>query len=98
MSFQTELYAKELGQLRVERTNEDWILMARREAVRISAREGSVSAVDLHEWAERTGIRPESELAYSGVFKGKEWVATGAMVRCRHEGGHARRVCVWRRA
>jgi len=25
MTFQTELYAKELGQLRVERTNEEWI-------------------------------------------------------------------------
>ena len=96
MSFQTELYAKELGQLRVERTNEEWILLARREAIRISASEGSVSAVEVHQWAERTGTHPESELAYSGVFRGPEWQDTGKMVRCRHDGGHARKVCVWR--
>jgi hypothetical protein len=96
VTFQTELYAKELGQARVERSNEEWILMARREAVRISAVKGSVSVVELHEWSERTGIHPESEGAYSAVFKGKEWQATGAWVQCRHEGGHARRVCVWR--
>ena len=96
MTFQTELYAKELGQLRVERTNEEWILMARREAVRQSAQRGSVSVVDLHDWAEATGIHPESELAFSAVFKGREWEDTGRMVRCRHEGGHARKVCVWR--
>jgi hypothetical protein len=96
MTFQGELYAKELGQARVERTNEEWVVMARRQAARISAQKGSVSVVDLHTWAEASGIHPESELAYSGVFKGKEWVATGAWVQCRHEGGHARRVCVWR--
>ena len=96
MTFQTELYAKELGQLGVERTNDEWIVMARREAVRISAQKGSVSVVDLHDWAERTGIHQESELAFSAVFKGKEWQDTGRMVRCRHEGGHARKVCVWR--
>ena len=88
MTFQTELYAKELGQLRVERTNEEWILMARREAVRQSAQRGSVSVVDLHDWAEASGIHPETEGAYSAVFLGKEWVATGAMVHCLHEGGH----------
>ena len=96
MTFQRELYAKELGQLRVERTNDEWIVMARREAVRVSASKGSVSVVDLHDWSERSGIHPESELAFSAVFKGKEWGATDRTVRCRHEGGHARRVCVWR--
>ena len=96
MTYQTELYAKELGQNRVERTNDEWIVMARREAVRVSAQKGSVSVVDLHAWAESSGVLPESELAFSAVFKGKEWVDTGKMVRCRHEGGHARRVCVWR--
>ena len=96
MTFQTELYAKELGQLRVERSNEEWILMARREAVRISSSAGRVSVNELHDWAEDSGIHPESELAYSGVFKGKEWKATGQMVPARHEGSHGRRVMYWR--
>jgi len=96
MTYQAELYKKELGQARVERSNDDWIVEARREAVRISAHAGFVSTVDLRAWAERTGTHPESNLAYSAVFKGKEWKATGHRVPSRHEGGHARRVECWK--
>lgn len=96
MSHQAELYKKELGQARVERSNDEWIVMARREAVRISARAGRVSVNELHDWAEETGIQPESDLAYSGVFKGKEWQDTKIRVQARHKGSHAREVRYWR--
>jgi len=95
MTYQTELYAKELGQLRVERKNDEWIVMARREAARISASVGRVSVNELHDWAEATNTAPASELAYSAVFKGKEWKPTGQMVPARHQGSHGRKVMYW---
>lgn len=95
MTFQGELYKKELGQNRIERSNEEWILVARREAVRISSSAGRVSINELHDWADATGLHPESELAYTTVFRGKEWKSTGQMVPARHKGSHGRRVLYW---
>ena len=96
MSLQGEPYKKELGLNRVERTSDDWIVMARREAVRICAVAGRVSIDELHDWADESGIHPESELAYSSVFRGKEWVDTKQRVPARHNGSHAREVRYWR--
>lgn len=80
----------------VEDKHEEWINTARREAVRISAKRGKVSAADLHEWAERTNNEPDNPLAYSAVFKGDEWVHTKEWTKSRHKGSHARPVMVWR--
>jgi hypothetical protein len=54
-----------------------------------------VSIVDLRDWAELTNAHPEDTLAYSAVFKGKQWRATGRLISCRHADGHARDVKVW---
>jgi len=95
MTYQAELYEKELGQARVERSNDEWIVMARREAVRISSRDGRVSINELHDWADESGNHPHSDLAYSAVFKGKEWQDTKMRVQARHKGSHAREVRYW---
>ena len=97
MSLQAELYARDLGLNRVEQKleNDEWLQMARREAVRISSSAGRVSVNELHDWAEANGTVPAAELAYSAVFRGKEWVATGQTVPARHKGSHARRVMYW---
>jgi hypothetical protein len=87
---------KELGLNRVERTHDTWIVQARSFAVRESASKGSVSAVEVREWAEATGNLPDSEGAYSGIFRGREWVATGQRTKSKHAGGHARLVDRWR--
>lgn len=87
---------RDVGRERVETKHELWVIDARREAVRISARNGSVSIVDIRDWATDTNNHPDDPLAYSGVFKGKQWKPTGRTIRCRHEDGHARDVKVWR--
>lgn len=87
---------KELGQLRVERKYNEWVVEARRFAVRHCAKAGSVSAVEVRDWAKRTGNIPDDPLAYSAVFKGKEWQPTGEYTKSRHAGGHARRVMRWK--
>lgn len=87
---------RDWGREVVELHHDEWVKLARREAVRISARLGSVSIVDLRAWAEKTGKHPRDPLAYSAVFKGKEWVPTGKRVKSRHLDGHAREVKCWR--
>ena len=69
MSLQAELYARDLGLNRVEQKleNDEWIVMARREAVRISSSAGRVSVNELHDWAEANGTVPAAELAYSAA-------------------------------
>lgn len=94
--FSREQQLRDEGRAKVESHHPDWLWLARQEAARICARKGSVSAVEVHEWAERTGIRPESPLAYSAVFRGKAWKPTGEFSQSRHRGGHARRVMRWR--
>ena len=89
-------YHKELGLNRVEQAYDAWIVMARAYAVRESARIGSVSAVEVRQWAERTGNPPPKESAYSAIFRGREWVATGQRSKSRHAGGHGRLVDRWR--
>jgi hypothetical protein len=95
-------HLKELGLNRVESQveHDEWLGLARRFAVRYCARTGSVSAVEVRDWAERTGNVPEDPLAYSALFRGKEWVnlsaKTGQRTKSRHAGGHARMVDRWR--
>ena len=89
-------YRKELGLNRVEQAYDAWIVMARSWAVRESARIGSVSAVEVRQWAERTGNPPPKESAYSAIFRGNEWVGTGQRSKSRHAGGHGRMVDRWR--
>lgn len=98
MSLQAELYARDLGLNRVEQKleNDEWLQMARREAVRISSSAGRVSVNELHDWAEASGLQPEAPSAFSAVFRGKEWVDTGMRVQARHKGSHAREVRYWR--
>jgi hypothetical protein len=84
------------GRDRVEIKHETWLTLARRFAVMFSAKTGSVSIVHVHDWAERTGQYPDDPLAYSAVFKGKQWRPTGEMMQSRHEGGHARKVMLWK--
>jgi len=91
-----EMHKQELGRNRVEVKHDEWINLARREAVRISARKGYVSTVDLHAWAQATGLHPDSASAYSAVFRGREWVPTGTRVKSTHEGSHGRGVETWR--
>jgi hypothetical protein len=87
---------RELGLNRVEQAYDAWIVQARSFAVRESASKGSVSAVEVREWAEATGNLPDEPGAYSAIFRGKEWVATGERTKSRHAGGHARLVDRWR--
>ena len=87
---------KELGQLRVERSHNDWIVEARRFAVQHSAKAGSVSINEIRDWAERTNNHPDSNTAYSAIFKGKEWQLTGERSKARHADGHARKVERWK--
>ena len=89
-------YQRELGLNRVEQAYNEWVVEARRFAVQESARAGSVSAVEVREWAERTGNHPAKESAYSAIFRGKEWVATGGRSKSKHAGGHARLVDRWK--
>jgi hypothetical protein len=90
-----ELLKKE-GIERVYLNNEEWVSEARREAVRISSRIGSVSAVDIRRWADRTGYHPQSPNAWGAVFRGKQWKPTGVWEKARHAEGHARQVQVWK--
>lgn len=89
-------YKKELGLLRVERAYNDWIVSARRFAVRHSAQFGSVSAVEVRAWAERTNNHPDKPTAYAAIFRGKEWQPIGERVQTLHADGHARRVECWK--
>jgi hypothetical protein len=88
-------YQKELGLNRVEEAYNAWIVEARRFAVQECARNGSVSAVEVRVWAERTGNPPPKESAYSGIFRGKEWVSTGKRSKSKHAAGNARLVDRW---
>jgi hypothetical protein len=98
MSDQLRLgeHQKELGLNRVEEAYNDWIVEARIFAVRYSANVGSVSAVEVRDWAERVGNPPPKESAYSAIFRGPEWVGTGERTKSKHAGGHARLVDRWR--
>lgn len=83
------------GKAKVASHNGEWLVDARREAARICATRGKVSAADLRRWADRTGNHPDHPNAWGTVFRGSEWVATGDWVPCQHASGHARHVRVW---
>lgn len=80
---------------RVYNNNEDWVNMARLEAIRICHAQGYVSSVDLRYWADRTGQHPRHPNAWGSIFRGKVWAHTGEWVPCEHADGHARHVRVW---
>lgn len=88
------------GMERVAEHNTDWLSDARREAARVCARQGVVSAVEVRQWADRAndglGYYPDHPNAWGSIFRGPQWQATGEWVQCQHPDGHARSVRVWR--
>jgi len=80
---------------RVESNNEDWVTAARRQAVRYSAANGSVSAVELRKWADAVGWHPDHPNAWGSVFRGSQWLAVGYR-KTEHAEGHARDIKVWK--
>ena len=75
--------------------NAEWLTTVRREAVRISARSGEVSSVELRAWCDERDYHPFSPNAWGTIFSGKQWAHVGWR-KTEHAGGHARDVKVWR--
>ena len=86
---------KELGMSMAARTSEDWLYWARRNAVRLSCRNGSVSAADIRYLCEEHNYWPPSENAWGSLFRAPGWNHVG-YTKARHVKGHARDVKVWK--
>lgn len=83
------------GMARAADTSEDWLAWARREAVRLSAKNGQVSAVEIRALCERDNYWPPSPNAWGSLFKLPGWEHVDWR-KAEHAQGHARHVKVWR--
>lgn len=89
--MQKELFAKEFGREMSASAHEIELRRAQDEARKIASMKGAVSINDVRE-----ALPHLSSGNYLGsVFKGKEWIFTGAWEAARHKGSHARMVRVW---
>ena len=75
--------------------NIEWLITVRRHAVRISAKVGQVSSVELRAWCDEHNYHPFSPAAWGTIFAGKQWEHVGWR-KTQHADGHARDVKVWR--
>ena len=87
--------ARDIGIAATAKDNVEWLTDARREAARISANMGKVSAVDIRGWADRLDYHPFSPAAWGAVFSGAQWEHIG-WTKTKHPRGHYRDVKVWK--
>jgi len=86
--------SKAAGLARVEQTAPTFLFLVRLEAKRLSAKNGSVTADDVREYADSVGLRPPTKHAWGAVFSERGWRQTG-WVRSRRPANHSHRNPVW---
>ena len=86
---------KEEGMAAVAANNEEWLVVVRCEAIRICARKGEVSSVELRAWCDEIDFHPRHPNAWGTIFSGKQWEHIGWR-KTQHPDGHARDVKVWK--
>jgi hypothetical protein len=95
LSLEDPEVLKREGMERAARTSPDWLSWARREAVKISCKTGSVSAVDIRKLCHEHDLWPQSDNAWGSLFRGKQWEHVG-WTQAKHAEGHARDVKAWK--
>ena len=73
-----------------------WLSRVRREALRVAAKNGTVTSDDLRRWADANSDYPHHPNAWGAVFRSKGW-ATDGLARSNHPTNHARRIFIWKR-
>lgn len=76
--------------------NEHFVRLARAKAIEIAKENGTVSADDLREWAERNLIEPKHPNAWGGVFRGIKRFEVVGYIQSKFSTNNARTIKVWR--
>ena len=87
---------RDAGIARVRDHSPEWILEARRVAVIIARRQGTVNANEVRAVLEPLGIVPKHHNSWGSLFSGRLWERTGERVQSQVVASHAREISVWR--
>ena len=82
------------GLRRIEANASDWLVWIRREAIKHSAKHGSVSSGDLRQIADEADNQPHHPNAWGAIFRQDCWDHVG-YVKNRRPSAHYRDVKVW---
>lgn len=97
MTGTAEATGRELRDEGIERVsshNESWLELVRREARKISAWKGHVTADDVRARSAELGLEPTHRNAWGAVFKAEGWKPVGWKLSKR-PAAHGRAVRVW---
>jgi len=80
----------------MEARSPEWIVEARRVAVTVAQRQGTVTANDVRAVLEPLGIFPKHSNSWGSLFRQNIWERTGERVPSRIVTSHASEISVWR--